>query len=110
MLKTVFKISKMDCPSEENLIRMKLSDIASVKQLNFDLEDRFLTIFHTSDLVFIKKAIKELNLNEQKISTEKTDSIINESQTNQSKLLWTVLIINFVFFMNDTTINVLRVV
>lgn len=107
MLKTVFKISKMDCPSEENLIRMKLSDIASVKQLNFDLEDRFLTIFHTSDLVFIEKAIKELNLNEQKISTEKTDSIINESQTNQSKLLWTVLIINFVFFVIEMSTGLL---
>lgn len=107
MLKTIFKISKMDCPSEENLIRMKLSDIDGVKQLHFDLEHRVLTIFHTNDVVTIQKAIKELNLNEQKISTEETDSILNEPQTNQSKLLWTVLIINFVFFVIEMSTGLL---
>ena len=34
MQKTVFKISKMDCPSEENLIKMKLSDIEGIKKLS----------------------------------------------------------------------------
>lgn len=34
MEKTIFEISKMDCPSEENLIRMKLDDIASIVNLN----------------------------------------------------------------------------
>ena len=99
MLKTVFKISKMDCPSEENLIRMKLSDIDGIKQLVFDLEERILTVFHMYDVNPIEKAIKELNLNEHKLRTEQTAMIPNESQANQSKLLWTVLIINFVFFI-----------
>jgi Co/Zn/Cd efflux system component len=98
MLKTVFKISKMDCPSEENLIKMKLSDIAGIKQLDFNLDERVLTVFHTQNSTPIEEAIRELNLNEYKVSTEKTDIVLSESQTNQSKLLWTVLIINFVFF------------
>ena len=89
----------MDCPSEENLIRMKLSDIDDIKQLDFDLEDRILTVFHTNDIIAIEKAIKELNLSERKISTEESDIVLTESQTNQSRLLWTVLIINFSFFL-----------
>jgi copper chaperone CopZ len=57
MHKSVFKISKMDCPSEENLIRMKLSDIEGVKKLDFDLEHGILTVFHTKDIINIEKAI-----------------------------------------------------
>ncbi len=97
----------MDCPSEENLIKMRLSDIDGIKQLDFDLEDRILTIFHTNDVIAIEKAIKELNLNEHKISTKETDIILNESQTNQSKLLWTVLIINFVFFLIEMSTGII---
>ncbi len=107
MKKTVFNISKMDCPSEENLIKMKLFDIDGIKQLDFDLEDRTLTVFHTNDVIAIEKAIKELNLNEHKISTEEADIILNESQTNQSKLLWTVLIINFIFFLIEMSTGII---
>ncbi|WNH10467.1 cation transporter [Thalassobellus suaedae] len=99
MFKTVFKISKMDCPSEENLIKMKLYDIEGVKQLEFDLKERVLVVFHTNNEKTIEKAIGELNLNESKLSTEETDIVFNETQTNQSKLLWIVLIINFAFFV-----------
>ena len=99
MQKTVFKISKMDCPSEENLIKMKLSDIDSIKQLDFNLEERILTLYHNADVNIISNSIKELKLNETLISSEETDTIITESTRSQSKLLWTVLIINFAFFI-----------
>lgn len=107
MLKTVFKVSKMDCPSEENLIRMKLSDIDGIKQLDFDLEDRVLTVFHTANVTSIENAIKELNLNESRISSEQTEITINESVSNQSNLLWTVLIINFLFFLIEMSTGII---
>ncbi|WP_275316267.1 cation transporter [Tenacibaculum bernardetii] len=99
MKKTIFKISKMDCPSEENLIKMKLSDVDGIKQLDFNLKDRILTIFHTNNATYIEEAIKDLNLKEHKISSEKTSITLNESKTSQSKTLWTVLLINFLFFL-----------
>ena len=99
MQKTVFKISKMDCPSEENLIKMKLSDIDGIKQLDFNLEERILTLYHNSNVNEIGNALNELKLNESLISSEDTDTIITESTRSQSKLLWTVLIINFSFFI-----------
>ena len=34
MEKTTFKITKMDCPSEEQMIRMKLESYAQVKYLD----------------------------------------------------------------------------
>ncbi|MGB0897547.1 MAG: cation transporter [Flavobacteriaceae bacterium] len=99
MNKTIFEISKMDCPSEENLIKMKLSDIDGIKQLDFNLEERILTLYHNSNVNEIGNALNELKLNESLISSEDTDTIITESTRSQSKLLWTVLIINFAFFI-----------
>ncbi|PQV50558.1 cation efflux family protein [Jejuia pallidilutea] len=89
----------MDCPSEENLIKMKLSDIDGIKQLDFNLEERILTLYHNSNVNEIGNALNELKLNESLISSEDTDTIITESTRSQSKLLWTVLIINFAFFI-----------
>ena len=99
MQKTTFEITKMDCPSEENLIRMKLDSISSVVNLDFDIPNRKLTVFHIGELDEIEKSIRELNFGERKISTEQTEPIDFEENSNQRKLLWTVLGINFAFFI-----------
>lgn len=99
MQKTIFEISKMDCPSEENLIRMKLDGISDIKNLEFDIPNRQLTVFHYGPIDLIEKSILELNLGGQKLVTEETDQTDFEENTSQKKLLWTVLIINFAFFL-----------
>jgi len=99
MQKTFFHITKMDCPSEENLIRMKLDGISSIANLDFDIPNRKLTVFHKEEIDQIEKSIIELNLGGKKISTEKTEQTNFEEHSNQRKLLWTVLGINFAFFV-----------
>lgn len=103
MQKTVFKISKMDCPSEENLIRMKLSDFSTIKKLDFDIANRKLTIFHTGNINDIENSLEELQLGSQKVSSKVTDQSNFEENTNQRKLLWWVLAINFAFFLIEMT-------
>jgi Co/Zn/Cd efflux system component len=103
MEKTKFEITKMDCPSEENLIRMKLDGILGIKNLDFDIPNRILTVFHSGEIDQIEKSILELNLGGHKLSTEQTDQTEFEEQSNQKKLLWTVLIINFAFFLIEMT-------
>jgi len=103
MEKTTFEITKMDCPSEENLIRMKLNGISSIKNLDFDISNRRLTIFHSGQIDQIEKSILELNLGGQKLTTEKTDQTEFKENSNQKKLLWTVLVINFAFFVIEMT-------
>lgn len=93
----------MDCPSEENLIRMKLDGISSIKNLDFDVANRKLTVFHNEDITQIETSIIELNLGAQRISTEQTNQTDFEEDKNQSKLLWTVLVINFLFFIIEMT-------
>jgi len=103
MKKTIFEISKMDCPSEENLIRMKLAAITAVKNLEFDIANRKLMVFHIGSIDEIENSIAELKLGERRISTEASTQTEFEEDTNQRKLLWTVLIINFAFFVIEMT-------
>jgi len=107
MEKTIFEISKMDCPSEENLIRMKLGGISSVKKLDFDITKRMLTIFHSGQVDEIEKSIIELNLGAQKLGTEQSELPEFEENSNQKKLLWTVLAINFAFFLIEMSMGLI---
>lgn len=93
----------MDCPSEESLIRMKLDGISNIANLDFDIENRKLIVFHYGQIDKIERSIIELNLGGRKILTEQTDELEFEEDKNQKKLLWSVLIINFVFFIIEMT-------
>lgn len=99
MQKTIFKIIKMDCPSEEQLIRMKLQKFDEIKSLEFDIANRKLTVHHIAESQPILSALETLNLDTTLISTEEnTIEIEADTSSMQRKLLWTVLIINFLFF------------
>ena len=99
MQKTIFKIIKMDCPSEEQLIRMKLQNFDEIKSLEFDIANRKLTVHHIAESQPILSALETLNLDTTLISTEEnTIEIEADTSSMQRKLLWTVLIINFLFF------------
>lgn len=99
LIKTTFEIPKMDCPSEENLIRIKLDGLNEIKKMEFDLEKRRLFVFHIDSSETIEKSISELNLGSKLVSTELVSSIDIDDEKSQSKILWTVLVINFAFFL-----------
>lgn len=99
MIKSKFHISKMDCPSEEQLIRMKLSEISEVKKLDFSLNERKLIIYHSGNLKSIKIAISELNLGDELKNSITVDNVEFSNEKSQRKVLWTVLIINGAFFV-----------
>ncbi|NMM39140.1 MAG: heavy metal translocating P-type ATPase [Glaciimonas sp.] len=44
-----YRIDKMDCPTEEGLIRNKLESMQGVVRLDFNLLDRELTVYHHLD-------------------------------------------------------------
>lgn len=101
MKKTTFKISKMDCPSEEEMIRMKLEGIDSIRQLHFDLLQRKLTVIHTGKVEHFEQGIHDLKLGASLIETKEgavgpTSDLAGRSQ--KTALRW-VLAINFVFFI-----------
>lgn len=101
MRKSVYRIDKMDCPSEENLIRMKLKGFGNISQLDFSLEARKLEVLHNEDTSIITDAIEELGLNSKLESDEETAGIIipETDRSTQKKYLLAVLIINAAFFL-----------
>jgi Co/Zn/Cd efflux system component len=78
MKKTVFKVPKMDCPSEEKLIRMALVDVSGVDHLDFDLMGRKLTAYHESDSGSILRKLEPLNFG----AVLESDSELNELEEN----------------------------
>ncbi|AXP83026.1 Cadmium-2C cobalt and zinc/H(+)-K(+) antiporter [Mariniflexile rhizosphaerae] len=107
MEKTIFEITKMDCPSEENLIRMKLDGISNIKHLEFDIPNRKLTVFHWGGIDDIEQSIRELNLGCKKLVSEQSNQTKFTDITNQKKLLYTVLLINFGFFLIEITTGII---
>jgi Co/Zn/Cd efflux system component len=104
MLKSEYHISKMDCPSEENMIRLKLDGLTEIRKLEFDVENRQLLVFHSEKNQEITDRLQELNLESEHIETVGYEGEIEtESKDVQSKLLWTVLAINLVFFFIEIT-------
>jgi Co/Zn/Cd efflux system component len=101
--KAIFNISKMDCPSEENLIRIKLDSISDIKNLEFDIQKRKLTVYYDGQIKPIEKSIHELNLGDSLLSNEVTTQSTFQENSKQKQILWSVLAINFVFFIIEIT-------
>ncbi len=100
MLKSQFIISKMDCPSEEGMIRMKLEAVEGIQNLDFDIPNRKLTVVHDGNLESIDQSLTDLKLGSKlEISEEYHSEVLVENDQQQRKLLWAVLIINFAFFV-----------
>lgn len=70
MKKTIFNITKMDCPSEEQLIRMRLKDVSDIYELQFDIAGRCLTVYHDNQDTTILQVLEPLNFDSHIISTD----------------------------------------
>ena len=106
---SLFHLSKMDCPTEETMVRMKLKDIPEIKTLEFDLEKRNVTVVHNTDTEKIRQALDSLNFGTSLLKTEditdtEADSHFDPAlEARERKLLWSVLAINFGFFIIEIT-------
>jgi Co/Zn/Cd efflux system component len=104
MQKSVFLIRKMDCPSEEQMIRMKLDSLVEIKNLEFDIPGRKLAVIHTGGHERILATLETLNFNTSFVESGPADGLYEpEDSAVQRKLLWQVLAINFFFFILEMT-------
>lgn len=99
----------MDCPSEEQLIKMKLSDVKEIRSLDFDISNRTLIVYHEGNSNHITNFIDELNLDSNLIeTTEGVDALCDShEQLTQKKILWAVLLINFAFFLIEMSAGII---
>jgi len=107
---TKFKIPKMDCPSEEQLIRLALKKEAGIRSLSFDLPARSLSIVHEGGPSDLLSALRPLNLGASILSSE-VASITTEteitapSDEQEARVLKILLAINFAMFVAEICIG-----
>jgi Co/Zn/Cd efflux system component len=94
----------MDCPSEEQMIRMKVQHLSEIKQLQFNIPDRKLNVFHEGDSAGIATALSELKLDSRHIETTQIQDFAPQiSESLETRVLVTVLLINFILFLIEMT-------
>lgn len=98
----------MDCPTEEQMIRMHLADLGTIHNLEFDLPGRRLTVYHTGPYESVLNRLETLQLD-----TLLVDSVAEgELQGNEAsamlerKVLWQVLLINLFFFILELSTGI----
>ena len=77
---------------------MRLEDLASVQSMEFDLPNREVAIFHDGVVEEIQSALASLNLDALHIETSLKDGTVSDASV-QRRILWSVLLINFGFFV-----------
>lgn len=85
MKRTEFKVPKMDCSAEEQLIRMKLEPVPQVRRLRFDIPARKLEVFHTGDGEGIRRLLEQLKLGAVKVAQEDVEESAEAPGTPEEK-------------------------
>ncbi|WP_234465536.1 heavy metal translocating P-type ATPase [Erwinia sp. S59] len=83
-VRTSIRIRQMDCPVEEGMIRKKLDGMSAVKELDFNLMQRVLTVVHApGTLEPVLAAIRSLGF-----EPELSDSSGRHAATEEKKNPW----------------------
>ena len=100
--KTLFKIPKMDCLSEERIIRMKLDGSLEIKKMDFNIPMRELVIYHSNKPEDVLSKLKPLGFGAEIAESEISFDQITIDQIDYSeefKVLKILLIINAGMFL-----------
>lgn len=107
-----FDVPGMDCPSEEQTIRLSLDGIPSVRRLEFDLPERKLKVWHDSGTV------DEVN---GRLATLGFGAVLRDTRSDlpwvaalpsqsadaaEARTLWAILAINLVMFVAELTVGI----
>lgn len=112
MKRTEFNIPKMDCPSEERLIRMAFEKIEGIKNLTFDLGLRRLTVIHSTSPDVLLSALIPLNFGAEIHATHQLSesdealSLVDQSQPEvETKVLKQLIAINALMFVAEIVVG-----
>ncbi len=105
MNRTTFEIPKMDCPSEEQLVRMVLEKGNDIQGFQMDLKTRRVVVTHQGQAEEILRLLSPLNFGTKIINTETLkDDVIPSSEDSaampgEARVLKQLLAINAAMFM-----------
>lgn len=98
-----FRIAKMDCASEERIVRMAVESVQGVSRLDFDLPNRGLAVWHTKGLApELDARLQALSLGASRLVTQPSTPGAHPpgvDRGDHAATLWTVLVINAGMFV-----------
>jgi len=107
---SVYAVPKMDCPSEERMIRLALNGFDEIRTLSFDLSNRRLEVVHDGEAELITAKLATLglgaSLQETVIADPETIKAAESSAvsaTQESGTLRVLLGINAIMFVVEMT-------
>jgi Co/Zn/Cd efflux system component len=103
--RSTWHIPGMDCPSEEQVIRLKFSGMHDIERLAFDLPARRLHIWHRKEPELLTSALESLNWGarlESSLPANAGELDQAAQKAPERKLLWLVLYINAGFFVIES--------
>jgi cation transport ATPase len=102
--RSTFLVSQMDCPSEENLIRMALQSLPGVASLHFDLEKRSLQVVHAGATDAVMERLAPLNLGASFVQstphiTDPDEELDPAADAGDARVLRWLLAVNSIMFL-----------
>jgi len=100
--RSVFRIPGMDCPSEEQMIRLRFSDMP-VRSMEFDLPGRTLVVDHAGDVKQLIECLEplgygaELHESRPLQPDDMAAPLVNDAA--EARVLWLLLGINALMFV-----------
>ncbi len=101
-IKSVFAVPKMDCPSEERMIRMALDGEVGISDLRFDLQARTVTVVHAGDPAPLLAKLQPLGLGVRLSGTGKADPAdvpVPADDATEARTLQVLLAVNAAMFV-----------
>ncbi len=102
MRTTVFRVARMDCAAEEQLVRMRLDGVEGIEAVIVNLDERTVAVRHSSDAALIEEALDRLDLGTTRL-TDTGASVADDQSvvSDERRILRAALIINAGFFVTE---------
>ena len=110
---SVFTVPKMDCPSEERMIRLSLDNISPRVALEFDTQSRKVKVFHGDNIQEIQGCLESLGLGAKLEHTHQIDgdnlsqafALAKIEDEKEASILKWLLGINAIMFFVEITVG-----
>lgn len=105
---SVFRVPKMDCPSEERMIHTALDGLAGIRGIECDLSGRKVRVVHEGNAAEVEARLTPLGLGASLTSTKTTredvDIPVPVDPTREARTLKILLAINAAMFVIEMTV------
>jgi Co/Zn/Cd efflux system component len=108
MTTTRFRVGKMDCAAEEQLVRMRLDAVAGIRRVDIDLANRTVAVDHEGTVGEIASALDSLDLDSTELDEHTlAEPLASVDPRREHRALLLALGINASFFFGEFIAGVL---